>query len=165
MHATVGDAWYLLRCRENYWQTIQRYLHEAGLKTCCPLILERRRRKDKRNSYRLINSPAFPGYIFVKFNPEQVHTTAIKRIPGAMDFVRFGNQIATIPQCEIEALKLVHNGDKLADTLKIEASKLPDEVRKRIGAIITAQEPGVRIDLMFSMLTQPTRPPRSSNAS
>ncbi|WP_331423340.1 transcription termination/antitermination NusG family protein, partial [Enterobacter sp. ZOR0014] len=108
MQDTFTDAWYLLRCRQNYWKTIQQNLNEAGLKTCCPLILERRRRSDKKNAYRLINSPAFPGYIFVRFNPANIHTTAIKRIPGAMDFVRFGNEIATISQAEIEALKLVH---------------------------------------------------------
>ena len=77
MQDTFTDAWYLLRCRQNYWKTIQQNLNEAGLKTCCPLILERRRRSDKKNAYRLINSPAFPGYIFVRFNPANIHTTAI----------------------------------------------------------------------------------------
>ncbi|MBA0018509.1 hypothetical protein HZS38_04760 [Xenorhabdus nematophila] len=57
----------------------------------------------------MINSPAFPGYIFVKFNPAQIHTTAIKRMPGAMDFVRFGNRVATLHQDEIDALKIVQH--------------------------------------------------------
>ncbi|WP_234072264.1 transcription termination/antitermination NusG family protein [Enterobacter hormaechei] len=158
MQDTFTDAWYLLRCRQNYWKTIQQNLNEVGLKTCCPLILERRRRSDKKNAYRLINSPAFPGYIFVRFNPANIHTTAIKRIPGAMDFVRFGNEIATISQAEIEALKLVHFERPQ------EKINLPSELKKKIEEITSAEEPAVRIDILFSMLELPTRISRSKNA-
>ncbi|MEL2403413.1 transcription termination/antitermination NusG family protein [Escherichia coli] len=158
MQDTFTDAWYLLRCRQNYWKTIQQNLNEAGLKTCCPLILERRRRSDKKNAYRLINSPAFPGYIFVRFNPANIHTTAIKRIPGAMDFVRFGYEIATISQAEIEALKLVHFERPQ------EKINLPSELKKKIEKITSAEEPAVRIDILFSMLELPTRISRSNNA-
>ena len=158
MQDTFTDAWYLLRCRQNYWKTIQQNLNEAGLKTCCPLILERRRRSDKKNAYRLINSPAFPGYIFVRFNPANIHTTAIKRIPGAMDFVRFGNEIATISQAEIEALKLVHFERPQ------EKINLPSELKKKIEKITSAEEPAVRIDILFSMLELPTRISRSNDA-
>lgn len=158
MQDTFTDAWYLLRCRQNYWKTIQQNLNDVGLKTCCPLILERRRRSDKKNAYRLINSPAFPGYIFVRFNPANIHTTAIKRIPGAMDFVRFGNEIATISQAEIEALKLVHFERPQ------EKINLPSELKKKIEKITSAEEPAVRIDILFSMLELPTRISRSKNA-
>lgn len=158
MQDTFTDAWYLLRCRQNYWKTIQQNLNEAGLKTCCPLILERRRRSDKKNAYRLINSPAFPGYIFVRFNPANIHTTAIKRMPGAMDFVRFGTEIATISQTEIEALKLVHFERPQ------EKINLPSELKMKIEKITSAEEPAVRIDILFSMLELPSRISRSKNA-
>ncbi|EJX4187820.1 transcription termination/antitermination NusG family protein [Salmonella enterica] len=148
-----------LRCRQNYWKTIQQSLNEAGLKTCCPLILVRRRRSDKKNAYRLINSPAFPGYIFVRFNPANIHTTAIKRLPGAMDFVRFGNDIATISQAEIEALKLVHFERPQ------EKINLPNELIQKIEKITSAVEPAVRIDILFSMLELSTHLSRSKNAN
>lgn len=159
MQDTFTDAWYLLRCRQNYWKTIQQYLNEAGLKTCCPLILERRRRSDKKNAFRLTNSPAFPGYIFVRFNPANIHTTAIKRMPGAMDFVRFGNEIATISQQEIEALKLVHY-DRPQQKIN-----LPSELIQKIEKITSSEEPADRIDVLFSMLATPTRLSRSKNAN
>ncbi|EEE1090746.1 hypothetical protein B9M44_005283, partial [Salmonella enterica subsp. enterica serovar Beaudesert] len=134
-------------------------LNEAGLKTCCPLILERRKRSDKKNAYRLINSPAFPGYIFVRFNPANIHTTAIKRLPGAMDFVRFGNDIATISQAEIEALKLVHFERPQ------EKINLPNELIQKIEKITSAVEPAVRIDILFSMLELSPYLSRSKNAN
>lgn len=164
MQHKSGDAWYVLRCRENYWQKIQNYLHEAGLNTCCPLILEKRRRRDKKNAYRLINSPAFPGYIFVQFNPEVIHTTAIKRMPGAMDFVKFGNHIATVNQNDIEALKLFRPKEEINQNLIFDTSHLSPLLRERIEAIYKTPEPGVRIDLMFSMLAPPTIINRSRNA-
>lgn len=156
-----SDAWYLLRCRENTWKTTLQNLSEAGLKTCCPLILERRRRRDKKNGYRLINYPAFPGYIFVNFNPAQIHTTAIKRMPGAMDFVRFGNRIATIQQDEVDAMKLIHHKlptvslgtEQLAD----ERLNIPADILKKIEQIFNAKEASERIDLMFSMISKPKR--------
>ncbi|ECE0550291.1 hypothetical protein KS559_004446 [Salmonella enterica] len=159
MQDTFTDAWHLLRCRQNYWKTIQQNLNEAGLKTCCPLILERRKRSDKKNAYRLINSPAFPGYIFVRFNPANIHTTAIKRLPGAMDFVRFGNDIATISQAEIEALKLVHFERPQ------EKINLPNELIQTIEKITSAVEPAVRIDILFSMLELSPYLSRSKNAN
>lgn len=157
------EAWYLLRCRENAWKTTLQNLTEAGLKTCCPLILERRRRRDKKNAYRLINTPAFPGYIFVNFNPAKIHTTAVKRMPGAMDFVRLGNRIATIHKDEIEALKLVHHQPQ--GTVRLESKYLSDELLRRIEEIYTSEEPTVRIDLLFSMLALPKHMLRSRNAN
>lgn len=158
MQVTFTDSWYLLRCRQNYWKSIQQNLNEVGLKTCCPLILERRRRSDKKNAYRLVNSPAFPGYIFVRFNPSNIHTSTIKRIPGAMDFVRFGNEIATISNAEIEALKLVHYEQPQ------EKIKLPSELIEKIEKITSAQESAVRIDILFSMLEPPINVLRRRNA-
>lgn len=153
-----SDAWYLLRCRENTWRTTLQNLSEAGIKTCCPLILERRRRRDKKNSFRLINYPAFPGYIFVRFNPAQIHTTAIKRMPGAMDFVRFGNQIATIQQEEINAMKLIHHNLPTVslgtEQLTDDQLNIPTEVLKKIEKIFNAKESSERIDLMFSMISK-----------
>ncbi|PLY35821.1 hypothetical protein F164LOC_18160 [Pectobacterium carotovorum] len=148
------DAWYLLRCRENAWKMTLQNLDQVGLKTCCPVIIERRRRRDKKESYRLINIPAFPGYIFVKFNPSLIHTTAIQSIPGAIDFVRFGNNMATIAQEEIDAMQRVRY-DSTHGTIRLESELLSEKTQKRIAEIYSSEKPGVRIDLLFSMLTRP----------
>jgi len=163
------DGWYLLRCRQNYWKTLQQYLHEAGLKTCCPLILERRRRSDKKNAYRLTNTPAFPGYIFVRFNPSVIHTTAIKNIPGAMDFVRFGNNIATINQDGIDALRTIHHTlptKELGTEMESKGiSKIPDDVQRKLNRIFNEQDPTARINVLLSMLGNSLPPSRSVNVN
>lgn len=159
MGDTFTDTWYLLRCRQNYWQIVQQNLHEVGLNTCCPLILERKKRSDRKNCFRLKNAPAFPGYIFVEFNPVNIHTSTIKKIPGAMDFVKFGNKIATISHREIEALKLLHH------EVGSQEIHVPQELAKQIGKIISSKNPGERIDALFSMLAPPSRTLRSNNAN
>lgn len=165
MEETFVDAWYLLRCRENYWRTLQKQLSEKGLKTCCPLILERRKRRDKKNSFRLINYPAFPGYIFVRFNPALIHTTLVKKLPGAMDFVRFGNQIATVSQSEIDALKMIQVDNPDQINIKIDTQHLREEFIRSIEKISAAENPAERIDLLFTMLANSKRPLRSNNAN
>lgn len=174
MQDNFTDAWYLLRCRQNYWKTIQRNLNDAGLKTCCPLILERRRRSDKKNAYRLTNSPAFPGYIFVRFNPDLIHTTAIKRIPGAMDFVRFGNNIATIHQNEIDALRTIHNDLPASGiTSSHNHSKnatpgnteIPEELQNILSKIYNEQDPEARVNVLLSMLQKSSPPARRNNVN
>lgn len=145
------DAWHVLRCRENTWKTTLQNLTEAGLKTCCPIVQERRRRRDKENAYRLISSPAFPGYIFVKFNPAHIHTTAIKRMHGAMDFVRCGNRIATIPQNEIEALNIIYQYPSQR-IVRRGSDTSPDEFLKQIEEIFISKIPADRINLLFTYL-------------
>lgn len=151
------EAWYLLRCRENAWRSTLENLNNVGLKTCCPLIHERRRRKDKKNTFRLIDYPAFPGYIFVHLNPLKIHTTAIKRIPGAMDFVHFGNKIATIHHKEIEALRNAEPKALTADSVSYECVNLPPELLTKIEEIYTTADPKHRVNLLISMLALPKR--------
>lgn len=76
-----------------------------------------------------------------------------------MDFVRFGNDIATISQAEIEALKLVHFERPQ------EKINLPNELIQKIEKITSAVEPAVRIDILFSMLELSPYLSRSKNAN
>lgn len=151
------EAWYLLRCREKTWKITLENLNSAGLKTCCPLIHKRRQRKDKKNAFRTINYPAFPGYIFINFNPSLMHTTAIKRMPGAMEFVYFGNEIATIHQKEIDALNRAEPKLITADPIGFECVNFPDELVKEIEEIYTTADPIHRVNMLMSMLSLPHR--------
>ncbi|EQB98953.1 hypothetical protein B738_21108 [Photorhabdus temperata subsp. temperata M1021] len=77
-------------------------------------------------------------------------------MPGAMDFVRFGSRIATIHQDKVEALKLVHH-HTTKGIVHLDSKHLSDEILKLIEQIYTAEEPAVRIDLLFSMIAMSRR--------
>lgn len=146
------EAWYLLRCKQSTWKTTLENLNEFGLQTCCPLVYERRKRKDKENSFRIIKYPAFPGYIFVYFNPSLIHTTAIKRIPGAMDFVHFGNSIATIGQKEIHAINMAMPKLVTANSERFECVGMSDELIEKIEIIYSTADPEHRVSMLMSLL-------------
>ena len=54
-------------------------------------------RADKKNCKRVREEPLFEGYLFVRFDPELVHTTKITQRPGVNYFVRFGGEPWLLP--------------------------------------------------------------------
>jgi len=66
--------------------------------------MEVKKRRDC-NAVRIMETQLFPGYLFVRLDPEQVHPSAISDIPGVKEFVRFGGDICTVSNALIEALK------------------------------------------------------------
>lgn len=97
-------GWYLIRCQQRNWRVTQKLINDLGVETCSPVMHERKLRKDRIDSFRLVESQAFPGYMFVNLDPLVIHTTAIKRIPGVMDFVQFGLKTIPVDDEVIEAI-------------------------------------------------------------
>lgn len=93
----VMDNWYLMCYQHRVWRRLLTRLDEYKVQYCCPMQREARLRTDKINSVRNIEYPLFPGYIFLRFNPEVIHTSKMLQIPGASYFVRFGNELRPIP--------------------------------------------------------------------
>lgn len=56
--------------------------------------------------------PLFPGYLFARFDPEDIHTTTIKSTRGVSTIVRFGNRIAVMSDEEMNRLR--HGADSAA---------------------------------------------------
>lgn len=97
--------WYLLRFSQNHWRKLLSVLGDSNVEFCCPMIHTGRLRKDKKQCIRHSVHPAFEGYVFVHFNPEQIPVAVFRRMPGAMDFIRFGGVIKRISAQTIQALR------------------------------------------------------------
>jgi transcription antitermination factor NusG len=67
-----------------------------------PLFRERRHWSD-----RVVESgqPLFPGYVFCRFDSK--NRLAVITIPGVASVIRFGSEPASIPEQEIEAVRLI----------------------------------------------------------
>jgi transcriptional antiterminator RfaH len=151
------DTWYLLRCRENAWKKTLSSLNElAGIKTCCPMITEKRRRSDKKFAFRQIDYPAFPGYIFVSLNPEVTHPTHVKRVPGAMDFVRFGKEMAVVGNKDISALSAATPSVISADEHQFSCINLPEELKTEVEMIYATQDPKLRVFKLLALIASHT---------
>lgn len=99
------EHWFLLRYKVNTWKKTRNNLEGMGIEVCMPLQLDVRQRADRKNSLRIVKSPLFPGYLFIKINPSVFHPSYIKRQPGIIEFVKFGDEMATIDHREIEFIR------------------------------------------------------------
>ncbi|KPB56429.1 Transcriptional regulator [Pseudomonas savastanoi pv. phaseolicola] len=95
----------------------------------------------------------FPGYLFVYFDPEAIHTTAITALNGAYSFVRFSDQPCIVQDEVIEKLKdaLVRT-DRSLDS--IDYRNLPTELERSLHLIVGIREEASRQAAFLALLKQ-----------
>ncbi|MDC9583115.1 transcription termination/antitermination NusG family protein, partial [Xenorhabdus sp. PR6a] len=97
-------SWYLLHSQIHNFQRVIARIESFGIETYYPVETRISRRKDC-NGQRITQKPLFPGYLFLSFDPKEIHTTKITDIPGVNRFIRFGNNPCIIHEDVIAALK------------------------------------------------------------
>ncbi len=99
--------WYAVRVRPQQESIASQSLRGRGLEEFLPIYTARRRWADR---VKTINCPLFVGYVFCRFPLNQkplVLTSA-----GCIDVVRFGPNLAPVPDDDIVALRrLVESGN------------------------------------------------------
>jgi transcription termination/antitermination protein NusG len=97
-------AWYAIYTRSRHEAKVDGYLAKQGLVSFLPQMTVPSRRRDR---YRMISVPLFPGYLFVKIilNPESFHQ--IINIPGVVRILGFKGYYMAIPQTTIESLQTI----------------------------------------------------------
>lgn len=109
-------------------------LDSLGVEVYTPTHIEMKKRSDCGSS-RPSEKPLFPGYMFLRFDPEHVHTTTISDLHGMKGFVRFGNILAQPNDSLIEALRqsLLLRVDQGVSC--IEFRNLPEEIQDELYQI------------------------------
>lgn len=74
------------------------HLERLNFSYFCPMETERYRRPDKIISYRERRLPLFPGYLFIRADFEEVHSTTITAIPYVQRFISFGGEPLPVPE-------------------------------------------------------------------
>lgn len=97
---TISGAWYALRVRSHYENTVTSHLHARGFESFLPLYQCRRRWSDRFKEYEL---PLFPGYVFCRFNP--LNRLPILSIPGVVSPVAIGRTPVPVDDAEITAIQ------------------------------------------------------------
>jgi transcription antitermination factor NusG len=95
-----GSAWWALYTRHQHEKAVAEMLAAKGFDVFLPLYDSTRRWKDRK---KVISLPLFPCYVFVRGGLErrlQVVTT-----PGVHMVLRRGDQVAIVPDQEIEAIQ------------------------------------------------------------
>lgn len=100
-----ASAWWALYTRHQHEKVIAEMLSAKGFEVFLPLYESTRRWKDRR---KILSLPLFPCYVFVRGGLDrrlQVLTT-----PGVHMILYRGDQVAIIPESEIEAIQRAVDG-------------------------------------------------------
>src|SRR5687767_1909733 len=96
------EHWYALYTRPRHEKQLFGELTNRGLLAFLPTFRIRRRWSDR---YKTVEEPLFKNYLFVRTEGDRYHETL--RPYGAVSFVMFDGRPAEIPDCEIEAIRLL----------------------------------------------------------
>ncbi len=94
-------GWYVLYVRTSHEKKIDILLKEKQLESFLPL---EKTIKDFGNQKRIVSTPLYPSYVFVKINSENDFQKA-SSIEGKWDFVQFGPEYAIVTDHEIEVIR------------------------------------------------------------
>lgn len=105
-----------------------------------PLIRVHRARADRPGKFRQFIEALFPGYLFVFFDPEVVHTSLVERCPGISHLLRTGgciipvrdnvvDEIMSLPICQQSAMKIPRSRKSRSDVAqRLQIARQLDEV-------------------------------------
>jgi len=100
------EKWYAIYTRPRAEKLVYKRLVEGGVETFLPLQKTYRIWSDRK---KLIDKPLLPSYLFVKTRTKYFHL--VYKIQGVVKFVSFEGQPASIPQKQIDNLRLLVNSD------------------------------------------------------
>lgn len=143
--------WHLITHNLHAFQTVTTKIKLLGVEVYAPTLIQSKKRRDC-NAVRYTETQLFPGYLFVRIDPEQVHTSVIADIPGVKEFVRFGGAISTVSNSLIESLK--HSMLLQADpkVVTLESRNVSPYVLQQLSAIVLIKDLVARRAALFTLL-------------
>jgi len=103
-------AWFAVYVQSRHEKAVAAILTTRGFETCLPLIRSRREWRDRS---KLLDLPAFPGYLFCQFEPER--RAPVLAVPGVVSVVGAGKTPIPIQLEEMDALLLLERTNSVAE--------------------------------------------------
>ncbi|WP_158220686.1 transcription/translation regulatory transformer protein RfaH [Paraferrimonas haliotis] len=94
--------WYLVYSKPKSEQRAKENLEAQQLEVYLPTLTRKKRLKSVTKS---VTETLFPGYLFVRFDPEQFSVRTIKNTRGVASVVQFGSCLQQVPEQAIQAIK------------------------------------------------------------
>ncbi len=96
--------WYALYVNVKHEKIVMQKLLEKGMEAYVPIVKQMKQWSDRK---KLIDTPLFTGYVFVKIFPSEMEKP--RWVSGVINFLKFENKPAVIRDVEIDALKYFVN--------------------------------------------------------
>ena len=110
-----NNYWYVLRTRSRFEKKCESLLQRDEYEVFLPLQKRMRVWSDRK---KIIETPLFPGYIFIKIDVNQRYK--ILQYVGISKFVRFDGKDAIIAENEINAIKKLIQKEEPIEVVDIE---------------------------------------------
>jgi transcription elongation factor/antiterminator RfaH len=109
-------GWYVIYTRHRHEKRLSKMLNAKGIENFLPMATSLRIWSNRKN---YVEAPLFPSYLFVYLNNAQEYYAALEP-EGALNFVRFGQQLANVSETVINNLRLAAMSD---DMLEVSAEQ------------------------------------------
>lgn len=128
--AVAEEAWYAVMTRPRHEKKVAEELTRRGVCNYVPLLSAVHAWSDRK---KVVTSPLFPGYAFVKIEATAKNKVAVLQVNGVLHFVGNAGHGSSIPEREIGSIREV-----LASNLPVTpwgSLKVGQRVRVRGGAL------------------------------
>lgn len=96
------DKWHVLYTKPRHEKKLKDFLSVRGIRAYLPLYKTIKQWSDRKKK---VEEPLFKSYLFVK--ADEMNYFKILNSPGAVKFVHFGNEVATISDKEVAMIEQV----------------------------------------------------------
>ncbi len=101
----AGFKWYAIYVRSRHEGVAYGQLQKKGVESYLPLIKRNRQWKDRK---KVVEFPLFPGYLFVRVNPNPSEFVNVLKARGVVSLVSGQQGVPlAVPDNEIDSLKLM----------------------------------------------------------
>jgi len=121
MTANYNINWYVLVTRSRHEKKCELMLQKKGFEVFLPLQKVIRQWSDRK---KLVDVPLFPGYLFIRY--DESRRPEVLSIPGVVRFVRYVDNDATIPESQINAIRMAIDESIDMDVTEIQFSEGED---------------------------------------
>ncbi|AOM42473.1 transcription/translation regulatory transformer protein RfaH [Xenorhabdus hominickii] len=145
--------WYLLYCKRGQ---ISRAIENLERQDVICLAPTAKIEKIIRGRRATVTEPLFPNYLFVRFDPEIIHTTTVSSTRGVNNFIRFSTYPAIVPQTLIDELMSVTEQEFIAPETPISGDTvlITEGIFEGIKAIYNEPNGETRSVLLLNILNK-----------
>lgn len=153
------NPWYVLYCKVQDIDKIARRAGTLGATVYCPRYQKLSRRSDC-SSYRKVEKYLFPNYLFLSFDINILHTSAISSIPGAVGFIHCSSSICSVPSKVILAIQKTQSIISNSDNKSIDCRNIPPDLILQIQSILQLNSADDRQVALSRLVLKPVKSPQ-----
>ena len=157
------ENWYVAQTKWAQEKYAQQHLTEQGVTCLLPVFSRVRLRNGRVRG--VTPQPLFPGYLFVRFDPEVVHTTSIKGTRGISTLISFGGLPSVVPDQVISQLEAGWEGVPLDTDAPLDGDHvmIEDGAFEGLEAVWCEPDGMKRAVLLLTLISRQVRVPVESH--